>query len=134
LNKFKIWGHEKKRFEDPASYFLWFDGSIWLNAIQKDGVDCLTEEGCDHLEVVWSIKLRDKKDDEIYAGDILQPFPNRNPELLMVVVWEPTEARYVFKYLNGRISGAKHGITPNHKTGLIVGNRFENPELLEVEE
>lgn len=80
--------------------------------------------------------LLDKNDDEIYRGDITKDSSGR----LMIVEWDNRigTARFIFRTINtighiktGRLVNTHDWITSDENDIEIIGNIFENPELLQ---
>ena len=80
--------------------------------------------------------LLDKNDDEIYRGDIIKDSSGR----LMIVEWDNRigTARFIFRTINtighiktGRLVNTHDWITSDENDIEIIGNLFENPELLQ---
>ena len=74
--------------------------------------------------------LLDKNGKEIYEGDILQHEPDGNmPHHYIVVYWDGVMAAYYVKFQNSNGTDLLEGYTKRHK---IIGNIYENPELLKA--
>ncbi|MCT7489110.1 YopX family protein [Aliarcobacter cryaerophilus] len=80
--------------------------------------------------------LLDKNDDEIYRGDIIKDSSGR----LMIVEWDNRigTAKFIFRTINtighiktGRLVNTHDWITSDENNIEIIGNLFENPELLQ---
>ena len=95
-------------------------------------------KGWSHIENIQWTGLLDKNDDEIYRGDIIKDSSGR----LMIVEWDNRigTARYIFRVINtighikaGRFVNTHEWITSDENDIEIIGNIFENPELLNDE-
>lgn len=80
--------------------------------------------------------LLDKNDDEIYNHDIIKDSSGR----LMIVEWDNRigTARFIFRVINtighiktGRLVNTHDWITSDENDIEVIGNIYENPELLE---
>ncbi|MCT7528797.1 YopX family protein [Aliarcobacter cryaerophilus] len=90
----------------------------------------------DEVELMQSTGLLDKNNDEIYRGNIIKDSSGR----LMIVEWDNRigTARYIFRVINtighikaGRFVNTHEWITSDENDIEIIGNIFENPELLQ---
>ena len=105
----------------------------------KDG--CLYEfDDIDDINIGIAyqyIRVKDKNKKEIYDGDIVKDSSNR----LMKVEWDNRlgTSRFIFKTINkvghiqsGRLLNTHEWITSDDNDIEIIGNIYENPELLEA--
>lgn len=120
--KFRIWDKELKRYDSPnVHHLLKNDGivSIVLN------MDVQKISGNDRFIIQQYTGLKDKNGKEIYEGDIIA-FGSTEQEDLFEVVWDEDDARFVLDSYGGRGCWLI-----DVKDREIIGNIFENPELLE---
>ncbi|TLF43596.1 YopX family protein [Lacticaseibacillus zeae] len=122
--KFRAYSsHNHKMY--PVSNIEWdIDGRIWVTADDgKNGIELIDEEA--HL--MQFTGLKDKNGREIYEGDVLD-IGLRNQDgkpVVAPVSYETYAAGYV---LDNGGNGIWQRLT---KDCEVIGNIFENPELLE---
>ncbi|MFB8539639.1 YopX family protein [Enterococcus thailandicus] len=98
------------------------------------------------IELMQSTGLKDKNEVEIFEGDVVRSFSNINrvsdPHLTQTI--EPTYNNKIVIYSNGAFVLSDDGKREyagvlNHYAGAmtkdfkVIGNIYENPELLEAE-
>ena len=138
--KFRAYSsHNHKMY--PVSNIEWdIDGRIWVTADDgKNGIELIDEEA--HLMPYTG--LQDKNGREIYEGDIVSfgsVWNNGDNEdideefHIGVVEYDPNYAVY---NVNCEESGERHFMfmdVVNYDGFGVIGNVFENPELLEVKQ
>ena len=97
----------------------------------KDEVDVLRFIKFGNTILMQSTGLKDKNGKEIFEGDIVD-YKGRKA----VVKWHGSYASFIYRFvdeLNERVS-EWHPLFLAYYHFEIVGNIYENPELLEVEE
>lgn len=119
--KFRAWDKEHKKMFWVRE--LGWDISGQWNVHRSD-IDWKYKNGdLSHTEyeLLQYTGLKDKNGKEIYEGDILES-PNRGRR---IIVWEDSEAAFIIE-----------GTYPNRmaREGIIIGNIYENSELLVGEE
>ncbi|WP_025194022.1 YopX family protein [Enterococcus faecalis] len=137
IPKFRAWDKNTNDMVDVKTIDLEKDGSIGCivdyNGINLDVSACV---------LMQSTGLKDKNGDEIFEGDILKIIEVTNEgisEYITDVIWE--DCSFVFKsegvdYYDtflGAFSGDPNTTYPLFEL-LVIGNVWDNPELLEVAE
>ena len=126
--KFRAYSsHNHKMY--PVSNIEWdIDGRIWVTADDgKNGIELIDEES--HL--MQYTGLQDKNGREIYEGDIIVTHPKSKYEAPKSGVVQYRESRPMFGYKTE--DGEEYNIWSSnaYRTYEVIGNIFENPELLE---
>lgn len=76
--------------------------------------------------------LKDKNGAEIYESDLIK----RDTDAILIeeVYWSEKHARFFtrgWKWSNGEVVSFRSSLLTASRHGVVVGNSFENPELLE---
>lgn len=116
--KFRVWSYEQKRMINSWDYsskrdFLY--GALIDHRFFGNGL----------FITMQSTDMKDKNGKLIYEGDILQ-----QPQLPHKVVCEWYKDGF---WLNGFMNGAKRELRNMHNWYEVIGNIYENKELLESE-
>lgn len=83
----------------------------------------------EEIELMQSTGLKDKNNKEIFEGDIL--FGHAGEDFLEIVEFDIEEGKWTRRdiWYNSKLD-----LSENNEFMEIIGNIYENPELLEVEE
>lgn len=144
-NKFRAWDEEKKVMvyseQDPYGYEWEVNKNYGVICIPFEYIDddygghvCYGE----HLHLMQYTGLKDKNDKEIYEGDIVRKKCNyintgETKIRLYKVVWKEDWCAWALKKL-GNCTQSCNMYKSELNFCEIVGNIYENPELLEVNE
>lgn len=127
--KFRAWHNELGRMMSISD--MWFNvdslGEIGLNdAVMNDYITVSPDE----IKLMQSTGLKDKNGKEIFEGDIVD-YKGREA----VVKWHGSYASFIYRFVDGlQERGSKWDplfLACYHFE--VIGNIYENPELLEVE-
>ena len=131
--RFRAWDKESKRmFQVQALQFYGANNTVdacWTNGVDFDGESTLGEpelNNLHNLELMQYTGLKDRKGVEIYEGDVLfHPLQGRRK------VYYPYSERVASYGLRDIDNGFGSTLQDSHAVWEIIGNIYENPELLE---
>lgn len=125
--KFRAWDDRKQRIEDNVSLDL---QSGWWCYLDDDGhiikVGSRDKSGPPIMQYTG---LKDKNGKEIYEGDILRTHTNKD----MVVSWSNKFASFVINRKNWAFCHW-FGESGDPEDYEVIGNIYENPEIIKVNE
>nr|DAX73881.1 MAG TPA: YopX protein [Caudoviricetes sp.] len=127
IPKFRAWHNELGRMMSIS--YMWFNvdslGEIGLNdAVMNDYITVSPDE----IKLMQSIGLKDKNGKEIFEGDIVD-YKGREA----VVKWHGSYASFIYRFVDGlqeRFS-KWDPLFLAYYNFEVIGNIYENPELLE---
>ena len=97
----------------------------------SDGCGVFTDDVADEWDVMFSTGLQDKNGVEIFEGDVIKD-GIAGEERKFLIYWNDAEACFWAKLISTEIDCYKLGsnFSPRLYCVEIIGNKFENPELL----
>jgi len=138
MREIKFRGKRKDTGEWVEGSLLKIDDRCFI--IPKTFFDCLRDENYIKFLAIYNwheiipeivgqyTGLKDKNGKEIYEGDII----TTDGEIFAEIYWEESASGWMFRdIITGNIYVVFQGTIP--ESYMIVGNIFDNPELLEVE-
>ncbi|MEN2312517.1 YopX family protein [Lacticaseibacillus paracasei] len=129
--KFRVWDHNTDTMMIPDN-FEFCDGEIcWIDAGREAGPKSGNDGDPGQFEIMQYAGLHDKNGREIYEGDIIVTHPKSRYEAPKSGVVQYRESRPMFGYKTE--DGEEYNIWSSnaYRTYEVIGNIFENPELLE---
>ncbi|WP_373443322.1 YopX family protein (plasmid) [Lacticaseibacillus paracasei] len=129
--KFRVWDHNTDTMMIPDD-FEFCDGEIcWIDAGREAGPKSGNDGDPGQFEIMQYTGLKDKNGREIYEGDIIVTHPKSKYEAPKSGVVQYGGSRPMFGYKTE--DGEEYDIWSSnaYRTYEVIGNIFENPELLE---
>ena len=128
--KFRVWNGQEMEYSVMAGIY----GVFFVNPENGNGLDpkdtaSLTPANTkyfDETPVMQFTGLKDKSGKEIYEGDIL----TTETEKPMIVKWNDKFASWCL-YRDGWMFAHWFGESCQPEQCVVIGNRYENPELLQ---
>jgi len=123
--KFRVWDHDLKKFieDSNADPHICWNGTVYCHERQKEGGDVLVS-GIRNITVQQYTGMKDKNGKEIYEGDIVEGLYKDTD----YNHWDEIKASVVY---SDRFAGFSIGCENWVKQSIeVIGNIFENPELL----
>lgn len=126
IPKFRAWHSELDRMMSIKN--MWFQDSCLEELELNDSVmnDYITAYP-DEFELMQSTGFKDKNSKEIFEGDIL--FGHAGEDFWEVVEFDTEEGKWIRRDIWYK---SKLDLSENNEFMEIIGNVYENPELLEV--
>ena len=122
--KFRAWDKKIQQFIDAKEIVI-NDGKVFRN--WQDYEDYIPDDNT--IELVWFTGIVDKAGKDIFEGDIIQ-CTNHSVKKNGLVMME--QGMWNWEYKLGAVSWLWDVI--GRWKGTVIGNRFENPELLKEEQ
>lgn len=128
--KFRVWdkGEEEMIYQDEHISFCFADGFIGMNCDKEEHYECRewVWRGGVNCVVMQYTGLKDKNGKEIYEGDIVKR---------LSLIKSLYEMKYEVKFVKGLFRLVSIGKALDLPINIpepleVVGNVFENPELL----
>ena len=124
IPKFRAWLKKEQKMDNYIDHISWLEDELYCIG---DGITYMVS--AEDLVLMQSTGLKDKNDKEIFEGDIVKMSKD--------VYSEPTYYEVVRHYGGAyRLESKQHGceLWLRHTDCKVVGNIYENKELLEEKE
>lgn len=127
IPKFRAWRKTWKEMGKISWVLFHDDGKA--DTVLFNGRDFNSKLKIDEIELMQSTGLKDKNNKEIFEGDIL--FGHAGEDFLEIVEFDIEEGKWIRRdiWYNSKLD-----LSENNEFMEIIGNIYENPELLEVKE
>lgn len=130
--KFRVWHKkERKMYQVLAGSFFQGDTLFWIEVQNDQGVRARIDKKED-VEIMESTGLRDKDGKEIYEGDAVKGHHQGCKGLNFKCNCRPSVIKYGF-WGSGDYAGTLGWNLRDGSVGEVIGNIYENPELLKHE-
>lgn len=130
--KFRAWHPELSRM--MLIQYMWFHNSSIEELELNDKVtNTFFVESVDEIELMQSTGLKDKNGKEIFEGDILCDEGLEQEDEFVYVTVSYREGMWVCDQITDELCGYGGALNEFNDDYSIIGNIYENPELLEVE-
>lgn len=125
IPKFRAWDKLDKEIYGVEE-INWFNGEFDFIG---DGITF--KRDAEDVELMQSTGLKDKNGKEIFEGDIVD-YKGRKA----VIKWHGSYASFIYRFVDElkERNSEWHPLFLAYYHVEVIGNKFENPELLEVEE
>ena len=134
IPKFRAWDSVKKKFVEH--FFITENGLICNMEKQTSDYNFPMPVEKSELILMQSTGLKDKNGKEIFEGDILK-VANNDSSWFEVVKYDHDKAMFISKEVNLKYEVPETPLydlfSPYPFKVEVIGNIYENPELLEVE-
>lgn len=121
--RFRAWLKKKQEMDNEIDHISWLEDELYCIG---DGITYMVS--AEDLELMQSTGLKDKNDKEIFEGDILD-YKGRKA----LVRWHGSYASFIYRFVD-ELQKRNTEWKPLYLAYMkceIIGNIYENPELLE---
>nr|DAW67592.1 MAG TPA: YopX protein [Caudoviricetes sp.] len=125
IPKFRAWLKKEQKMDNEIDHISWLEDELYCIG---DGITYMVL--AEDLVLMQSTGLKDKNGKEIFEGDIVD-FKGRKA----IIKWHGAFASFIYRFID-EPQERKPKWDPLFLAYLkleIIGNIYENPELLEVE-
>ena len=133
--KFRAWDKRRKKWLEPHYVDISCAGVISKVTVHR-GYEIASDRNLDFIELMQYTGLKDKNGKEIYEGDIIE-IRGQNYKYIAEIIWDDEKAGYDLKEINTSIPDYLLNMPELFVDRIsqikVIGNIYENPELLEGE-
>lgn len=126
IPKFRAWLKKEQKMDNEIDHISWLEDELYCIG---DGITYMVL--AEDLVLMQSTGLKDKNGKEIFEGDVVD-YKGRKA----IIKWHGSYASFIYRFLDElqeRVS-EWHPLYLAYLKCEVIGNIYENPELLEVEE
>ena len=129
IPKFRAWLKKEQKMDNEIDHISWLEDELYCIG---DGITYMVL--AEDLVLMQSTGLKDKNGKEIFEGDILAVEAD-DGVIILKVSWDDEHALFVIKTKKFNEEAALAELVDDNSYPFeVIGNIYENPELLEVEE
>ena len=124
IPKYRAWLKKEQKMDNEIDHISWLEDELYCIG---DGITYMVS--AEDLELMQSTGLKDKNDKEIFEGDILD-YKGRKA----LVRWHGSYASFIYRFVD-ELQKRNTEWKPLYLAYMkceIIGNIYENPELLEA--
>lgn len=130
--KFRLW--DKRFSEFVEDFFVSEDGKIYKKSTDTGYGIAISKETSDKVILMQSTGLKDKNGKDIFEGDILA-CKTDDEVINLNIFWDEEHALFMFESKKYNEQEPLAELVENNTYPFeIIGNIYENPELLEDKE
>lgn len=128
IPKFRAWLKKEQKMDNEIDHISWLEDELYCIG---DGITYMVL--AEDLVLMQSTGLKDKNGKEIFEGDILAVEAD-DGVIILKVSWDDEHALFVIKTKKFNEETALAELVDDNSYPFeVIGNIYENPELLEVE-
>ena len=128
IPKFRAWLKKEQKMDNEIDHISWLEDELYCIG---DGITYMVL--AEDLVLMQSTGLKDKNGKEIFEGDILAVEAD-DGVIILKVSWDDEHALFVIKTKKFNEEAALAELVDDNSYPFeVIGNIYENPELLEVE-
>ena len=129
IPKFRAWLKKEQKMDNEIDHISWLEDELYCIG---DGITYMVL--AEDLVLMQSTGLKDKNGKEIFEGDILAVEAD-DGVIISKVSWDDEHALFVIKTKKFNEEAALAELVDDNSYPFeVIGNIYENPELLEVTE
>lgn len=129
IPRFRVWLKKEQKMDNEIDHISWLEDELYCIG---DGITYMVL--AEDLVLMQSTGLKDKNGKEIFEGDILEVTDKHN--WLEVVSYSQEKAMFVTEEINREFKVPESPLYDLLDSTFlkfkVIGNIYENPELLEV--
>ena len=129
IPKFRAWLKKEQKMDNDVDHISWLEDELYCIG---DGITYMVS--AEDLELMQSTGLVDRDGKEIFEGDILCDEGIEQESEFVYVTVSYREGMWVCDQITDELCGYGGALNEFNNDYSIIGNIYENPELLEDKE
>lgn len=127
IPRFRAWLKKEQKMDNDVDHISWLEDELYCIG---DGITYMVS--AEDLELMQSTGLVDRNGKEIFEGDILCDEGIEQESEFVYVTVSYREGMWVCDQITDELCGYGGALNEFNNDYSIIGNIYENPELLEV--